>query len=208
MPLYDATLPIHQEMLTFPGDPRFSMETVFDRRKGDPFNLALMKVGTHLGTHVDPPAHYVAGGATVDEIPLEVMVGPGVILDMRGRPYVDGQALKESWTEDYRRVLLKTDNSPKLLKQDFDEDFVALTQDGAEFLVSKGVKLVGIDYLSIEKYMTPRAPVHHILIAAGVLIVEGVHLLDAPAGPCQIYCLPMKIKGGDGAPARVLIEIT
>ena len=85
MPLYDATLVIHEGMLTFPGDPPFSIETVFDCRKGDPFNLALMKVGTHLGTHVDPPAHYVEGGATVDEIPLEVMVGPGVILDMQGR---------------------------------------------------------------------------------------------------------------------------
>jgi arylformamidase len=207
MTLYDATLLIHEGMLTFPGDPPFSMETVFERRKGDPFNLALMKVGTHLGTHVDPPAHYVEGGATVDAIPPEVMVGPGVILDMKSRPCVDRQALAESWTEDYRRVLLKTDNSPKLLKQDFDEDFVALTQDGAEFLVERGVKLVGIDYLSIEKYMTPGAPVHHILISAGVLIVEGLYLADIPAGPCQIYCLPMKIKGGDGAPARILIEI-
>jgi len=193
-------------MLTFPGDPPFSIETVFDRTKGDPFNLALMKIGTHLGTHVDPPAHYVAGGATVDEIPLDVMIGPGVILDMRGRPYVDRQALEDAWTEDYPRVLLKTDNSPKLLEPDFDTNYVALTEDGADFLVSKGVKLVGIDYLSIEKYMNPGAPVHHTLIGAGILIVEGVHLVEAPAGPCRIYCLPMKIKGGDGAPARVLID--
>ncbi len=206
MPLYDATLVIHEGMLTFPGDPPFSIETVFDCRKGDPFNLALMKVGTHLGTHVDPPAHYVEGGATVDEIPLEVMVGPGVILDMQGRQSVDRQALEESWIGDYPRILLKTDNSPKLLESGFRTDYVSLTEDGARFLVTKGVKLVGIDYLSIEKYMHPGAPVHHILISAGILIVEGLSLSDAPPGPCRIYCLPMKIKGGDGAPARVLIE--
>jgi len=193
-------------MLTFPGDPQFSIETVFDRSKGDPFNLSLMKVGTHLGTHVDPPAHYVEGGATVDEILPEVMIGPGVILDMRGRPYVDRQALKDAWTEDYPRVLLQTDNSPKLLVPDFDTNYVSLTQDGADFLVSRGVKLVGIDYLSIEKYMNPGAPVHHTLIGAGILIVEGLYLAEVPAGPCRIYCLPMKIKGGDGAPARVLID--
>lgn len=206
MPLYDATLSLHEGMLTFPGDPRFSIETVFDRQKGDPFNLALMTVGTHLGTHVDPPAHYVEGGATVDEISPEVMVGPGVILDMRGRPCVDRQALEDSWMRDYTRVLLKTDNSPKLLQPNFDTNYVSLTEDGARFLVDKGVKLVGIDYLSIEKYMNPGAPVHNILIGAGVLIVEGLYLSDVPAGPCRIYCLPMKIRGGDGAPARVLID--
>ena len=207
MPLYDATLPIHEGMLTFPGDPQFAIVTVFDRRKGDPFNLALMQVATHLGTHVDPPAHYVEGGATVDEIPLETMIGPAVILDMRGRQLVDRRALEDSWFESYTRVLLKTDNSSKLLKRDYDTDYVSLTEDGARFLVDKGVRLVGIDYLSIETYMNPGAPVHHIFISAGVLIVEGLYLSEIPAGPCRIYCLPMRIKGGDGAPARVLVEM-
>jgi len=206
MPLYDATLTVHEGMLIFPGDPQFTMETVFDRQKGDPFNLSLMKVSTHLGTHVDPPAHYVAGGATVDEVPLEVMVGPGVVLDMRGRQSIDREALEAAWIGDYPRVLLKTDNSLRLHEREFHTDYAALTEDGARFLVSKGVQLVGNDYLSIERYMQPGAPVHHLLIAAGVLIVEGLSLADVPAGPCRVYCLPMKIKGGDGAPARVLIE--
>jgi arylformamidase len=206
MPLYDATLTIHEGMLLFPGDPQFFLETVFDRQKGDPFNLSLMKVSTHLGTHVDPPAHYVAGGATVDELPLEVMVGPGAVLDMRGRQRVDRAALEAAWIGDYPRVLLKTDNSPRLLEREFQSDYVALTEDGALFLVDKGVKLVGIDYLSIEQCVEPGAAVHHVLLAAGVLIVEGLFLADVPAGPCRVYCLPMKIKGGDGAPARVLIE--
>jgi arylformamidase len=206
VPLFDATLPLHEGMLTFPGDPQFSIQRVYDREKGDPFNLALMKVGTHLGTHVDPPAHYVPGGATVDEVPLEVMVGPGIVLDMRGKRFVDREALEAAWIGDFPRVLLKTDNGRKLLEREFSTDYVALTKDGAGFLVGRGVRLVGNDYLSIERHEQTEAPVHHLLMSAGILIVEGLDLADVPAGPCRVYCLPMKIRGGDGAPARVLIE--
>ena len=206
MPIYDASLSLHEGMLTFPGDPPFKIEPFFQRGKGDPFDLALMSVGTHLGTHVDPPAHYLDGGATVDQIPLDVLVGPGIVLDMRGRSEVNREALESSDIGDHQRVLFKTDNSPKLHETVFHEDYVYLTQDGADYLVNKAVRLVGTDYLSIEKYMTPGAPVHKTLLKAGILIVEGVNLLDAPIGPCEIYCLPLKIAGADGAPARVLIS--
>jgi arylformamidase len=171
--LYDATLPIQEGMVTFPGDP---------------------------------PAHYLDGGATVDEIPLESLVGPGVVLDMRGRSQIDQQALEKAPLGDHVRVLFKTDNGPRLFEPSFHQDFVHLTEDGARYLVQKNIRLVGNDYLSIERYKNPGAPVHHILLEAGVLVVEGVNLLDVPAGPYEIFCLPIKIKGADGAPARILLR--
>jgi len=182
------------------------MQPYFQRSKGDPFDLGLLAMGTHLGTHVDPPAHYLDGGATVDEIPLEALVGPGVVLDMRGKSQVDRQALEEAPIGDHTRVLLKTDNGPLLLDPSFHEDYVHLTEDGARYLVERKVCLVGIDYLSIERYNNPGAPVHHILLESGVLVVEGAHLLEVPPGPYEIFCLPLFITGADGAPARLILR--
>jgi arylformamidase len=197
---------LRPNMVTFPGDPPFQVTPFFQRSKGDRFNLSLLSMATHLGTHVDPPAHYLDGGATVDQIPVDVFVGPGIVLDMTGKPWIDRSDLEGAPIGDYPRVLLKTDNGPKLLKAEFDENYVHLTQSGARYLVERGACLVGIDYLSIEAYHNTNAPVHTILAEAGVLVVEGVNLLEVPAGPCVVYCLPLKIAGGDGAPARVLVE--
>jgi arylformamidase len=102
--------------------------------------------------------------------------------------------------------LFKTDNGPRLLQSSFHEDFVHLTEDGARYLVEQSVCLVGNDYLSIERYQNPEAPVHHILLEAGALVVEAVNLLQVPPGPYEIFCLPIKIKGADGAPARILLR--
>lgn len=207
MTLYDASLSLREGMLTFPGDPQFAIRPFFQQEKGDPFNLAVMTLATHLGTHVDPPAHYLEGGATVDRIPLDILVGPGVVLDMRGRQVIDRKALEPCNVAGRPRVLLKTDNGPRLLEKIFHTDYVHLTEDGAELLVERGVRLVGIDYLSIERYGNLGAPIHRALLTAGALIVECVNLVDVPSGPCEIFCLPLKIAEGDGAPARVLVRV-
>lgn len=207
MRIYDVTLPIRRGMVTFPGDPAFSVEPVTHRLKGDLFDSAVMVLGTHTGTHVDAPAHYLDGGVTVDRIPADDLVGPGIVLDMRGRPCIDRHALETSELGDYKRVFFKTDNSLKLLESGFSEDYVHLTRTGAEYLVKRDVKLAGIDYLSIEAFHSPEALVHKTLLGAGIVVTEGLMLVDVPAGPCTIYCLPLKIEGADGAPARVLISV-
>jgi arylformamidase len=206
MKLYDATLPIQEGMVTFPGDPPFQIKPFFQRQKGDPFDLALMSMGTHLGTHLDPPAHYLERGATVDQLPLDTLVGPGMVLDMTGRTSVDQKDLEASEIGDHVRVLLKTDNGARLLDTSFYEDYVYLTEEGARYLARRGVQLVGIDYLSIERYKNPGAPVHQVLLEAGIVVVEGVHLLGVAPGPYEIFCLPLRIKGADGAPARVILR--
>jgi arylformamidase len=193
-------------MVTFPGDPPYDTKPVFLRSQGDPFDLAFLSLGTHLGTHVDPPAHYLDGGATVDEIPLDTLVGSGIVLDMTGRSRIDRDDLKSSPMGNHRRVFFKTDNGPRLLEPSFCEDYVHLTESGARYLIEKGVCMAGIDYLSIEKYKNPGAPVHTLLLRANVLVVEGVHLLDVPPGPYEIFCLPLRIQGADGAPARVILR--
>jgi arylformamidase len=204
--LYDATLPIQEDMLTFPGDPPFHMKALYTRNKGDPFDLAALSMSTHMGTHIDPPAHYIDGGKTVDELPLESLVGPGVVLDLLGKQVLDRKTLSQAPIGHAKRVLFKTDNGPLLLKKDLHEDYVHLAGDGAEYLVNRGVLLVGIDYLSIERYMNPGAPVHRTLLNAGVVIVEGVHLLSVPPGPYEIFCLPLPIRGADGAPCRIVLR--
>lgn len=206
MMLYDATLPITKEIVTFPGDPPFQTEPVLRIRKGDPFNLARFSMGTHAGTHVDPPAHCLEDGTAVDELPLEILVGAGVVIDLRGHAQIDRRALSAAAIGDHERILFKTDNGPRLLESSFHHDFVGLTEDGARYLLEKNVRLVGIDYLSIERHENPNGPVHHILLEAGVVLVEGLHLLDIAPGEYEIFCLPIKIKGADGAPARVVLR--
>ena len=206
MTLYDATLSIHEKMLIFPGDPPFEKKAVSRIRNGDDYNLTRITMSTHLGTHVDPPAHYIANGTTVDQIALETLVGPGVVADLRGRSRIDARALKKAGIKDAKRILLKTDNGPRLLDSTLHQGYAHLTEDGARFLIELQVYLVGIDSLSIEHQESPGSPVHHILLNAGVLIVEGLHLLDVPPAKYEIFCLPLKIKGADGAPARVLLR--
>jgi arylformamidase len=206
MTLYDATMPLRPGMLTFPGDPPFSMEPLFQCSNGDPFNLSALSLSTHLGTHVDPPLHYIEGAAPVDALSLDVLVGPGIVLDMRGTSRIDRFALEQSDAAVHARILLKTDNGRKLMESQFFEDYVSLTEDGAQYLVEQRVKLVGIDYLSIESCADVSAPVHRILLQAGVVIVEGALLEHIPVGRCRIYCLPLNIAGADGAPARLIVE--
>jgi arylformamidase len=204
--LYDATLAIHEKMVVFPGDPPFKKEPVSQIQTGDEVNLTRITMGTHLGTHVDPPAHFIDNGATVDQVPLETLVGPGVVADLKGCPRIDRRALEKAAIAGHQRVLLKTDNGILLLESPLHPDTVHLTEDGARYLVENRVRLVGIDALSIEHHENPGSPVHHLLLEAGVLVAEGVHLLEIPPGEYEIFCLPLKIKGADGSPARILLR--
>lgn len=206
MTIFDVSLALKRGMLTYPGDPAFSIEHRFSITSGDGFNLSLLSLTTHTGTHVDAPAHYIDGGATIDSTVLNIMIGPGVIIDMRGVSVIDRRALEESALTDETRVFFKTDNSLKIREPAFRDDYTYIADSGAELLIERNVKLVGIDYLSVDKIDDEDAPVHKLLLSSGVLIVEGLDLLNVPAGPCRIYCLPLRIEGGDGAPARVFIE--
>ncbi len=190
--ILDISRPLSQATPVWPGDPPVIVEPVARVEDGDPA-VSRLALGTHTGTHVDPPAHFLPGTATVDALPLDVLMGPAVVAHFDSAP-IDGAALESmAFPEDAARVLLKTG-----------ADAGAVTPDGARWLVERGVRLVGADTLSIEPE-TEEYPVHRILLGAGVVIVEGLDLAAVAPGSYELVCLPLRIVGGDGAPARAVL---
>ena len=208
MPLYDVSLVISEASPVWPGDPPILLKKISQIQKGDPANVTHISAPVHMGTHVDAPDHFLGNGETVETIPLDYLVGPAQVVDVPSPKIISADDLSDlelpSGTE---RVLFKTANSEywKQTQHSFQKDYIALGADAASQLVEIGVKVVGIDYLSIAPYDDP-LPTHRILLQAGVLIVEGLDLSQVKAGEYQLYCLPLKIQGSDGAPARVLLE--
>jgi arylformamidase len=177
--------------------------------EGDVCNASQMSCSVHTGTHVDAPLHFVSGGTDAEALSLDVLVGPCEVVEVNPR---DGRRITAQDIESSslgvgtERLLLKTSNSQQWEgNQAFFEDFIALSADGAATLVSRGVALVGIDYLSIQSFDDPAPEVHQILLEAGVVIVEGLDLRNVEPGRYQLVCLPLKLKGSDGAPARAIL---
>ncbi len=206
MRLYDITTPLHPGTPVYPGDPGVRVRPTAQIAKGDPFNLSLLSMGSHAGTHVDAPYHFEDGGLTVDQLPLETLYGPALVRDVGQAEVVDEAALEAlALPVGTRRLLLKSRNSRLWEDPTFRPDFVAVTPGGARWLVERGLWLVGVDYLSIEAPGSPGFPVHHTLLGAGVVIVEGLDLRGVPPGAYTLLCLPLRLAGGDGAPARALL---
>lgn len=207
--LIDVSMTLRPGMLVYPGDPPCSVRPCTALVEGDPttYRTSHLTLTTHTGTHIDPPSHFIPDGDSVDAIPLETLIGPARVLDLRGEGlHITAEVLAKTDLEGAERVLLKTDNGA-LLEQPFTPDYAALTPCGARHLLARcpNLRMVGIDYLSIEHSEAADFPVHHLLLGAGVIIVEGLDLRQAPAGDHVVWCLPLKIKGGDGGPARVVL---
>lgn len=206
MTIYDITLPISNAMVVWPGDPPVDITAVRHLDRGDTATVSALQMGAHTGTHVDAPAHFVKAGAGVDALDLETLIGPAVVVAAAT------EAITAKWLEQSgigtgaRRVLFATANSDlwQTKNSDFVKNFVAITLDGAQWLVDHGVGLVGVDYLSVAPY-GQSGPVHRCLLAAGVVVVEGLNLAGIVPGHYQLVCLPLKIAGADGAPARVVL---
>jgi arylformamidase len=173
--------------------------------KGDGARVSRITLGDHSGTHLDTPAHMLENGSTLDDIPLALLIGRALVADLRGCAEIGLRELEGLPLAGEERLLLRTDNSLLWAKPDFCPDFVALTAEGAEYLLSKGIRLVGIDYLSIESFHGD-GTVHRTLLGNGVVILEGLDLADVPAGLYELVCLPLRIAGGAGAPARALLR--
>ena len=205
--IIDISRPIGPDTPVWPGDPPVLVEPVARLEAGDPAAVSRLGLGTHTGTHVDPPAHFFIGGVTVDTLPLDVLVGPAVVADLCGAPSIDAGALEAlGLPAGTTRVLLKTRTAPEA-----GDTEGALTASGALWLVEFGVRLVGADTLSIEGAAGPgtgageQYPCHRILLGAAVVIVEGLDLTGADPGGYRLVCLPLRITGGDGAPARAVL---
>ncbi len=208
MTIYDISLTITPELPTWPGDPSIHVELVEQIAKGDVANVSRMDMGVHTGTHVDAPFHFIQDGGTVEKLPLDVLTGSVDVIQIpEDAGVIDAAVLSSTAIPNgVERVLFKTRNSKLWAKGDksFHKDFVALAPDGARLLVERGIKLVGIDYLSIAPFTEP-VPTHQILLKASVVILEGADLSRVPAGRYTLYCLPLKLGGAEGAPARVIL---
>lgn len=206
----DISLPIYPGMVTWPSDPAVEMERVSDIGLGKPANVSALHMGSHTGTHIDPPLHFIPGGRSIDQISPELLVGPATVVDLRHVVRDIGAADLEAagLPAGVERILLQTRNSELWREANprFTEDYVALSPEGAQWIVEHRIKLVGIDYLSIERRGAPGHPTHVKLLSAGVVIIEGLVLGDVPAGRYRLICLPLKIAGGDGGPARALLK--
>jgi arylformamidase len=208
--IFDVTVPISELMPVWPGDPPVRLEQVSSIARGDELNLTEMSLGSHSGTHVDAPYHLVKEGLTVDRLPMDLLIGPAYVAEL---DRLEGNAIQVydlaslHLPRDTSRLLLKTGNS--FLWEDrlteFEPGFVYLEPKTAEWLVKRGLRLIGTDYLSADAFAERDLRVHRTLLESGVVIVEGLNLSRVPAGPCQLICLPLKIEGGDGAPARVVL---
>lgn len=202
----DLSIPLKVGMPTYPGDTPFEMKPLLRIADGKVCNLSALQMGTHTGTHVDPPWHFVEGGIRVDELPLDLLIGKAYVVSIRGVPAVTADTLTAAGVpEGAERLLIQTDNSFGVWdKPDFQPDFVYLAPDAAEWIVQRGVRLVGIDYLSVEQFRAPQPLAHRTLLGAGVVVVEGLNLRTLEPGWVRFICLPLRIEGGDGAPARAV----
>jgi arylformamidase len=205
--IYDVSMPLRDGMPVYEGNPPFRrVVTHVLGKEGAPVNESRLELGSHCGTHIDAPLHFEKDGFAADAVPLENLVGPARLLHFPDRNCVDRPDLEPLDWKGIERVLFRTRNSEHWVKStSFDKNFVYLTGPAAQFLVERKVKLVGIDSLGIEKFGSKDHPAHHALLRAGVTVVEGLYLVHVPAGDYTLFCGPLRIVGGEGAPARALL---
>ena len=204
--IYDISVPIRSGGLVYPGNPEIEISLQQAVAKGAGANVSFIRFGSHTGTHADAARHFFDDGQTVDRIPLDRLIGPALLLafpdDLRA---VGAADLQKHDLNGHTRVLLRTRNSVLLSQSDFVRDYTYLAPDGAQYLVDKGVELVGIDYLSIEQFHSGQHKTHRTLLERSVVILEGLDLSVPAAGEYQLVCLPLRIEGCDGAPARAVL---
>jgi len=192
-------------MVVYEGDPPVVVSPALSLDRGDPANVSRLTLGSHTGTHVDAPRHFIAGAAPIDAAPLDVLMGPARVVAWPSGP-IGPAAVAAAGVAGERRVIFKTGNSALWDAPGFVRDYQSLTLEAADALVQAGVALVGIDYLSIEAFGARGHPVHHRLLEAGVIILEGLDLSAVGPGRYELVCLPLRIRDGDGAPARALLR--
>jgi arylformamidase len=204
--IFDVSLTVYTGMPVWPGNPQVALDTVKAIAQGSSSNVSLLHIGTHTATHVDAPRHFIEGAAGVDSMSPEILMGPVRLFQLTEVQYVDRKVLEALDLKNVTRLLLGTRNSSLLKQGQLDMDYAFVSADAADYIADLGIKLVGIDYLSIEEYKKEGRPTHHILLGIGVVIIEGLDLAGIPSGDYELMCLPLKLKDADGAPARVFLR--
>jgi arylformamidase len=210
MRIHDVSLVLRPDMISWPGEPAPKIEPLRRIARGDTANVSVVTISDHAGTHVDPPLHFLEGGNTADKLPVDALVGPCVVVAFDGPGHVSGEWLdRAKLPAGTERILFKTRNSARWGDPNapFTRDFTTINASAARWCVAHRIRLVGIDYLSIEPQGPEKEgyPVHKTLLGANVVIVEGLDLRDVEPGQYELVCAPIKLLNGDGAPARVFL---
>lgn len=211
MEIYDVSVPLSSATPTYPTDPKIEIKSWKDLAQGDAANVSLMHFGLHSGTHVDAPAHFIEGAAKIDSLPLEILVGEAEVIEVAENiRVIDESFVAANCARGSQRVLFKTRNSSfwNTPEDGFRVDFTYIDPPAATRLVEYGTRLIGIDYLSVERFNSEKYETHHILLSNNVVVVEGLDLRAVSAGFYELICLPLRIAGGrgDGAPARTILR--
>jgi len=208
MKFIDISLPVDASLPVWPGDPPIEISRFLDMDTGDAVNASRISFSAHTGTHIDAPLHHFVSGAGADQIRLADLIGPAVVVDIPGVPAVDASHLDAlGLTGDVPRLLLKTDNCRiwRERRPGFQREFVALTPAAAAWIIARDIRLVGIDYMSIEQFGVTEPVVHRTLLSAEIVILEGLDLGAVSPGRYELICLPLRMGSLDGVPARAIL---
>jgi arylformamidase len=198
----DISVPIYTGMVHWPDDPSIEIETITHVERGDVCTVSALKLGAHTGTHIDAPKHFLAGGSGTHQVPLHSLIGHARVIEIKDPDAIKEAELRQHNLVPSERLLFKTLNSQRCWNSpQFVSQFIAISEDAASYLAEQKIMTVGIDYLSVGN-----PEVHRILLGAGIVIVEGLNLAEVSPGQYELVCLPLKILGGDGAPARALLK--
>jgi arylformamidase len=206
MKLIDVSVPLDPSLASYPNNLPFSLEAIKRIARGDSSNVSALHMSAHTGTHVDAPRHFYDEGTGTEALALEMLIGRTRVIELRPRAGITAEELATVDLSEDVRVLIKTPNSKLWGDPEFHKDYVGVTESGAKYLVEHGIKVVGVDYLSVEVFKTPGAPAHHVLLGGGTIVIEGLNLRDVDPGIYEMICLPLKVVGSDGAPARVVLR--
>jgi arylformamidase len=202
----DVTRPVTAGMVHWPGDPDVAIDKVADMARGDVCNVTRMSLCVHAGTHMDAPAHFLRDGAGMETVPLDVLMGPVRVIPIEDPVSIRRAELEKHHIQAGERVILRTSNISIPFNSEFRMDFVYIAEDAAKYLAEKKVSMVGVDYMSVGGFYQDMVETHVALLKAGIWIVENLDLTEVEPGDWEIICLPMKLVGSDGAPARVLMR--
>ena len=203
----DVSIPLRSGMVHWPDNPPVRIERMLDIERGDVANVSTISLGSHTGTHMDAPIHFVRGGEGMDRMPLDATMGLARVIEIKDPASIKPDELYPHGIGRGERVLFKTRNSSLAWwTQDFIEDFVYVSRQAARYLAERGVRTVGVDYLSVGGFFVDGVETHQALLGAGIWVIEGLDLSRVEPGEHELICLPLKVEGGDGAPARALLR--
>ncbi|OQW30504.1 MAG: arylformamidase [Nitrospira sp. SG-bin1] len=203
----DVSIPLRTGMVHWPDNPPVRIERTQDMERGDHANVSVLSLGSHTGTHMDAPLHFVRAGLSLDEMPLSAVMGPARVIEIQDVESVKSDELVAHHIHHDERILFKTRNSSRCWETDnFLEDFVYISQEAARYLVACGIRTVGVDYLSVGGFKKDGPETHHVLLESGVWIIEGLDLRGLEPGPYDLICLPLRVERSDGAPARAILR--